>query len=261
MLEAHPGYGVQRPRPSDDIIAGPARTRDSAVAAGLASAVAQHQEDPWWQRRAVLRERLTQAAGWKAWLDGGSGRSQADLARRERVSRARVCQVIRLVDLDPEIMRDLDVPGSPVPTERTLFALASLKEPGAQVARYREMVVEALSENAQRCAGAPIPKPRIRGDVRHLLERARRYQALLDSGACRSLIAIAEQEGLTPTRVGQVLLLLHLHPEILALLDQPGERAPLIRYHDLLRVARIRDQRKQVQAFYGLIVGQVVEAK
>ena len=141
--------------------------------------------------------------------------------------------------------------------------LPAPREPGAQVKEFQVMVLAALGEKAQGSVGASIPKPRIRGDVRHLLDRARRYQALLDSGACRSLAAIAEREDITPTRVGQVLLLLHLHPEILALLDQPSGRAPVVRYHDLLRVARMRDQRRQLKAFYELIAssGGAAEAK
>ena len=210
-----------------------------------------------------MRERLAQAAAWRAWLESAPDRSQADLARREGVSRARVCQVLRLTELAPEIVADLDLPGGPVPSERALFALASLREPGAQVKEFQVMVLAALGEKPQGSVGASIPKPRIRGDVRHLLARARRYQALLDSGACRSLSAIAEREEITPTRVGQVLLLLHLHPDIVALLDQPSGRAPVVRYHDLLKVARVRDQRRQLKAFYELIAssGGAAEAK
>jgi len=50
---------------------------------------------------------LALALTWEDWIRTGQARSYADIARRTGVSRARICQIIRLLDLAPETQEDL----------------------------------------------------------------------------------------------------------------------------------------------------------
>ena len=85
----------------------------------------------------------------------------------------------------------------------------------------------------------------------HLLDQARRYQALLDAGDVRSLEEIAQREGVSASRVGQVLGLLQLAPDIVDLVDRPADQEKPITYRALLRIARMPDHADQRRAFYG----------
>lgn len=63
-------------------------------------------------------------------LDAGKCTSRADLARKLGVSRARVTQVLRLLDLAPEVVAFVAALGDPLPrpviSERTLRPLLNL---------------------------------------------------------------------------------------------------------------------------------------
>lgn len=84
----------------------------------------------------------------------------------------------------------------------------------------------------------------------HLLLRARRYQAWLDEGTHRSLVAIATAEKVSHGRVGQVLDLLTLPPEILAVIDVPADRAPEgLTHMELRRIARLATREEKLAAF------------
>jgi hypothetical protein len=70
------------------------------------------------------------AQDWQQWLDDETGRSRADLARHLGVSRARVTQVLGLLDLAPEVVHAIAALGDPLPgpivTERMLRPLRKL---------------------------------------------------------------------------------------------------------------------------------------
>ena len=74
---------------------------------------------------------LRKAIEWKALLESGEASSQAAIARREGISRARVTQVMGLLRLAPEIQeRVLSLPDlvrRPAITERALRPMAMRK--------------------------------------------------------------------------------------------------------------------------------------
>ena len=65
-------------------------------------------------------------------MENGECSSQAELARRLGVSRARVSQVLRFHRLDPEVLKTLNALGdplsSPIVTERMLNEIINLPE-------------------------------------------------------------------------------------------------------------------------------------
>jgi hypothetical protein len=63
-------------------------------------------------------------------------------------------------------------------------------------------------------------------DVQHDLDRARRYQRRLDEDVQNSLASIGRAEGVSGARVGRLVALLHLDPEIVAVLERPKEGLP-----------------------------------
>ena len=69
------------------------------------------------------------ATEWKEALDRGEYASQADLARKKGISRARVTQILKLLKLDPEVQEMVIKLGDPLPwgsaTERKLRGLQS----------------------------------------------------------------------------------------------------------------------------------------
>ena len=75
------------------------------------------------ERPRQYRNALAVAKEWRA-LMSESSLTQADLARKLRVSRARVTQVLRLLDLDPKVAATIVALGDPLPrqviTERAL---------------------------------------------------------------------------------------------------------------------------------------------
>ena len=174
--------------------------------------------DRWTEPRERLAERLRRALTWRSWLDADSRRKASDLGRRERLSRARVCQILTLTKLAPVVVADLLDGSGPVPNERQLYALARLPEP-EQEAGWRALC------KPQPAQGGAVPAARATHSkgFQHLFARARRYQELLDAGVVRSLEELGRAEGVTGNRIGQVLLLLHLAPEIIEVLDVPPE--------------------------------------
>ena len=70
------------------------------------------------------------AREWKEVLDRGEYASQAGLARKKGISRARVTQVLNLLKLDAEVQEMVARLGDPIPsgsvTERKLRGLLSL---------------------------------------------------------------------------------------------------------------------------------------
>ena len=85
-------------------------------------------------------ETLRKAIEWRRQLDAGKIASQADIARREGVTRARVTQVLMLLCLAPEIQeRILSIQKSPNPpriSERVLRPIARMKNREQQLAMF-----------------------------------------------------------------------------------------------------------------------------
>lgn len=133
----------------------------------------------------------------------------------------------------------------PVPSELVLRRIAGLPPVAVQRARY----AAACVPSAPTSGGAyrrddPVAKPAPRhDDFRHALDRARRYQGWLDDGTHPSLASIGRAEGISGTPVGQLLALLHLAPEIVAVLERPREDLPRGLTRRAVRdIARLRDQ-------------------
>jgi hypothetical protein len=85
-----------------------------------------------------------------------SSLTQADLARKLRVSRARVTQVLHLLDLDPKVAATIIALGDPLPrrviTERALRPLVDLPvdQQKPKVAQLVRRAKEQLRSAAQK---------------------------------------------------------------------------------------------------------------
>ena len=85
------------------------------------------------------RAQLERAQRYRAEIDGGEIESQAALARREGLTRARITQVMTLLRLAPELQeRVLALPPGAF-TERQLRRVAQIREPGAQRTAFGEL--------------------------------------------------------------------------------------------------------------------------
>jgi len=89
-------------------------------------------------------ELLRKAIEGQALLESGEALNQADIARREGVTRARVTQVMGLLRLAPEIRQHIlampDAVRRPAITERALRPIAQLEDPADQRARFQELI-------------------------------------------------------------------------------------------------------------------------
>ena len=99
---------------------------------------------PTWRRR-CRRNPILLAREWRDSLDRGRYRSAAELARTLGVSRARVSQVLRLLQLDEEILETIsrigELPCDRLVSERALRALLNLP-----ALRQRERLAFMLGE-------------------------------------------------------------------------------------------------------------------
>ncbi|MCB9685990.1 MAG: hypothetical protein H6738_02820 [Alphaproteobacteria bacterium] len=210
--------------------------------------------DPWADRRAGLRDRLERARRFERLIATGAVKNAADVASREGITRARVSQILRLLKLAPSILQELEDPeaSGPVPPEKELRKLAGVPRP-RQPKRYEELVAtEGFEGGKAGRGGSPRSRVQRRG-LQHQFERARRFQAMLDSGEFRSLEEIGQAEGLTGGRVAQLLNLLHLVPEIIEVVDVAAERVPAgVSERKLRAIARLQDHDEQVWAFRAL---------
>lgn len=81
-----------------------------------------------------VTELLRKAMEWRRQLDAGEVRNQADIARREGITRARVTQVMGMLGLPPQIREQiLSMPDSlrrPQFSERMLRPFKSIADPG-----------------------------------------------------------------------------------------------------------------------------------
>ena len=88
-------------------------------------------------------ELLRKAIEWKVLLDSGQIVSQADVARKEGITRARVTQVLGLLRLAPEIQQQLlsmpDTTHQPFITERVLRPIQHYPDHGVQLQEFRKL--------------------------------------------------------------------------------------------------------------------------
>ena len=132
-------------------------------------------------------------------------------------------QLLRLLELAPEIQHDIDQVESPapIPTERTLRELAFIEDHAVQVGRYLEL---AAAEGAP-ASGRPSRRAHRKG-FQHLFAEGRRLAAMLDRGEASSYEDLGQQIGLSGDRVGQLVRLAGLDPTIVAVLDVPVNELP-----------------------------------
>ena len=270
-LPPHPGFGLRRHRVAEGAAkkrsraashakkkakgtgsdCGPA---DDGAGQGCGPGAEEAVPDPWAGALARVRGHLERARRYRAWLDGGAGRTLTELGELEGITKARVSQLVSLLDLVAEIVEDIERPDrtGPVPSELVLRHIAALPDAERQVARYRAVCTPAAPVSGgvyRREEGGPVPAPRGEG-FQHLFARARRYQALLDSGEMESLVEIGRAEGVSGARVSQVLLFLHLAPEISAVLDVPAGEVPAgVGVKAMREIARLRSQEAQRREF------------
>ncbi len=87
---------------------------------------------------------LVKAVEWRGLLESGQVRSQAEIARREGITRARVTQIMAMLRLAPEIRKQiLSMPrmvGRPAISERALRTVVALRNPAEQAAKLRELI-------------------------------------------------------------------------------------------------------------------------
>ena len=86
------------------------------------------------------------ALRWREEMAGNPGLTKSRIAAREGVSRARVTQVMNLLQLPPEIQADLFTPPAPLEihafSEWSLRVLLTCKDEEARASRWRELVQE-----------------------------------------------------------------------------------------------------------------------
>jgi hypothetical protein len=89
-------------------------------------------------------ETLRKALAWRQELDSGKVANQADIARREGVSRAHVTQVLMLLRLAPDIQESIlaltEHPAPPRLAEHRLRPIALLQSPERQTAAFEHLV-------------------------------------------------------------------------------------------------------------------------
>jgi hypothetical protein len=212
-------------------------------------------DDLWATRRRALRGHLQRARLFRERIDRGLIANAAAVATEEGLTRARVCQLLKLLDLAPEVLVDLkDEDGvGPVPSEHRLRKLAGVRPVENQVERYSGLI-EAEVASREQTAVAPKP-PLPRRGFQHLFRRARRYHAMLESGRTPSMEAIARAEGISSARVRQVLILLQLPPEVYEQVDVAPNSVPThITEKALRNVAAQRSKPQQIREWQRLVV-------
>jgi ParB-like chromosome segregation protein Spo0J len=95
-----------------------------------------------------VKKLLQKAIRWKALLDSGKVSDQAEIARYEGLSRARVTQIMSLLRLSPEIQDTiLNLPKTnrqhSIITERSLRPIAQLENQRQQVEAFKKLVKQS----------------------------------------------------------------------------------------------------------------------
>ena len=111
------------------------------------SAKARNRKPPKAPQTPKVVELLRTAQEWRRQIDTGDVTNQAEIARREGLTRARVTQIMALTRLAPEIQDHvLSLPAMArrsVVTEKALRPIALLENRGVQNDRFRELVQES----------------------------------------------------------------------------------------------------------------------
>ena len=205
-----------------------------------------------------MRGHIARARDYQQRIDRGEVESASELARGEGITRARVCQLLRLLRLAPEVLADVESPDSEAPMvkEAVLRKLAGIEDETEQMETYRRLLAEeGVPRRPARHGARPEGRVRRRG-LQHVFAQARRYAAMLESGDAGSYAAIGRQEGISGARVGQIVLLLHLDPDILTQVDVPAEELPAgVSERKLRAVARLEAREEQLEAFASLAKG------
>ena len=210
-------------------------------------------EDPWATRRDALRASLARARAMKRDIDSGRVENAAAISAREGLTRARISQLLGLLRLAPTIIARLEdtTTSGAVPRELELRKIAGLASDEVQVAAYEKLCVQESSKRQRRKT-----KPRQvvgRKGYRHLLEQARRYHEALSTKRVQSIAALGRAEGVSGSRIGQIMVLLYLAPDIIEQLESTDESLPGVTVKELRRIARIRDQARQRKEFGELL--------
>ena len=86
-------------------------------------------------------ELLRKAIEWQGLIESGEVRNQAEIARREGITRARVTQVMGMLRLAPQIQRHIlsmpDMVHQPTISERALRPITQMGDPEQQLAEFR----------------------------------------------------------------------------------------------------------------------------
>ena len=97
--------------------------------------------------RPRIIDALNRAREWRRLIDTGEVKNAAELARRHRLTRARVSQIMSLLRLAPEILANIDgldgTEGRLHLTARRLRDIAVLDDHDEQRARFLELVGDA----------------------------------------------------------------------------------------------------------------------
>jgi len=210
--------------------------------AGQGEAEAPALADAW----EATRRRLTLARSLQARLDAGEARTRKELAERVKMSTSRMAQLLGLLRLAPSILETIEGDRSATVAlgDDALRVIERVEDHDEQVQAFKNALA-----TVQRRGRRPL-------GFKHLLERARRYQDMLEAEPDLTLRAVGKREGVSGMRVGQILQLLCLAPEILAAIDVPGEKLPVgITEESIRPIARIKEHREQVAAFRALVTG------
>lgn len=212
--------------------------------------------DPYLERRDSLRRHITRAREWSEAIRHGQVENAATIAARENLSRARVSQLMNLLTLAPVILEEICDPqnSGPVPTEYALRKLTQVRAEAIQLARYRRLVEESHQPAAERARAFGRSRVRRHG-FQHLFEQARQLKAMCETGQFVSLRELGMAVGLCAERVGQVLNLLGLAPDLISKLDVPAEQQPGLSSLQLRELSRIRDFGAQRERFSAIVRG------
>ena len=115
------------------------------------SAKARNRKPPKAPQTPKVVELLRTAQEWRRQLDAGEVRNQAEIARREEITRARVTQVMGLLRLDPEIQEQVlslraMIRRSAI-SERALRPIAQIGDLDRQRSLFQELLQEHNSDS------------------------------------------------------------------------------------------------------------------
>jgi ParB/RepB/Spo0J family partition protein len=94
------------------------------------------------QKRMPRVSALERAYAFQRLLDSGEAMSRADIARRYRISRARVTQMLSILTLPQEVLdyiRDLPAPEQLRYSERALRGIVALRTVDAQIRAFERL--------------------------------------------------------------------------------------------------------------------------